>query len=386
MIDLVKLTLAAGDGGDGKVSFRREKFVTKGGPDGGDGGDGGSILIRSVAGMTTLRDYAGVSLYKASRGQNGGRRKKFGEKGESKVLEVPVGTVIYLLAENNVAKKRRNNSLLAADSLSGGKYYLEDENQGIPPRDPDDQLETLDEKLELHTFQTAGQELLICQGGRGGRGSVHFKSSTKTTPLEAEYGGFGERKYVQLELKLLADVGLVGLPNAGKSTFLSKVTKANPKIANYPFTTIEPNLGIMYVGADQGREELIIADIPGLIEGASQGKGLGLDFLRHIENCQSLMFVLYLDEMVVFDAALSEAKKAELLWQQYEQLRTELENYSVKMLQKRAIVTVNKIDLYTNSQMDAFRSYFIDKDINLIFFSTVTGAGLEEVKKALVTK
>ncbi len=383
MIDLVKLTLAAGDGGDGKVSFRREKFVTKGGPDGGDGGDGGSVLIRSKAGLTTLRDFAGVKTLKAGRGQNGGRRKKIGFKGEDKILEVPVGTVVYLLGENQIASKRRQNSLLTVEASSGGKYYLEDENQGIPPRDPDNQIELLDKKLELFTFREAEQELLVCRGGRGGRGSVHFKSSTKTTPLEAEYGGFGEQKLVYLELKLLADVGLVGLPNAGKSTFLSKVTKANPKIANYPFTTIEPNLGIMYLGEDQRREELVVADIPGLIEGASQGKGLGLDFLRHIENCQSLMFILFLEEAVIFDEKLDDQKKAEMLWQQYQQLRQELAQYDEKMLTKRATVTINKIDLYTSKQLDAFRSYFIEKNVNLIFFSTVTGEGLGEVKKVL---
>lgn len=383
MIDLVKLTLAAGDGGDGKVSFRREKFVTKGGPDGGDGGDGGSVIVRSIAGMTTLRDYAGVKLFKAQGGENGGRRKKFGEKGADKILEVPVGTVIYLIAENKTANKRRNNSLISNDLLSGGKYYLEDENQGIPPRDPDDQLEVLEEKIELFVFDSPGQEFLICHGGKGGRGSVHFKSSVKTTPLEAEYGGFGEQKLVYLELKLLADLGLVGFPNAGKSTFLSKVTKANPKIANYPFTTIEPNLGIMYLGSGQGKEELVVADVPGLIEGASKGKGLGLDFLRHIENCQALMFILYLDESVIFDESISDQQKATMLWQQYEQLKKELGDYSSKLLEKPSILTVNKIDLYTTEQIDIFRSYFRDKDMNVIFFSTVTNAGLEEVKKTI---
>lgn len=383
MIDLVKLTLAAGDGGDGKVSFRREKFVTKGGPDGGDGGDGGSIIIRSVAGMTTLRDYAGVKLFKAQSGKNGDRRKKIGEKGADKILEVPVGTVVYLIAENKVANKRRNNSLIGNDLLSGGKYYLEEENQGIPPREPDNQLESLEEKLELFVFDSADQEFLVCHGGRGGRGSVHFKSSVKTTPLEAEYGGFGEQKLVHLELKLLADLGLVGFPNAGKSTFLSKVTKANPKIANYPFTTIEPNLGIMYFGSGQGKEELVVADIPGLIEGASEGKGLGLDFLRHIENCQVLMFVLYLDESVIFDEDIDDKQKALMLWQQYEQLKKELGDYSSKLLEKTSIVTVNKIDLYTAKQIDIFRSYFMDKDMNVIFFSTVTNEGLDEVKKAI---
>lgn len=383
MIDLVKLTLAAGDGGDGKVSFRREKFVTKGGPDGGDGGDGGSVIVRSIAGMTTLRDYAGVKLFKAQGGENGGRRKKFGEKGADKILEVPVGTVIYLVAENKTANKRRNNSLISNDLLSGGKYYLEEENQGIPPRDLDNQLELLEEKIELFVFDSADQEFLICHGGKGGRGSVHFKSSVKTTPLEAEYGGFGEQKLVYLELKLLADLGLVGFPNAGKSTFLSKVTKANPKIANYPFTTIEPNLGIMYLGSGQGKEELVVADVPGLIEGASKGKGLGLDFLRHIENCQVLMFILYLDESVIFDESISDQQKATMLWQQYEQLKKELGDYSSKLLEKPSILTVNKIDLYTAEQIDIFRSYFRDKDMNVIFFSTVTNAGLEEVKKAI---
>lgn len=383
MIDLVKITLVAGDGGDGKVSFRREKYVPKGGPDGGDGGDGGSIIIRAKAGMTTLRDYAGVKKIAAGRGQNGAFRKRFGEKGADKVVEVPVGTVIYLLAENKIASKKRKNTLLDEDSLRGGKYYLEDENQGIPYRDPDSDLIELEEKAELFIFTDDGQEYIVCEGGEGGKGNVHFKSAAKTTPLEASYGAFGEQKLVQLEMKLLADLGLVGFPNAGKSTFLSKVTKANPKIANYPFTTIEPNLGIMYLGAGQSKEEIVIADIPGLIEGASQGKGLGMDFLRHIENCKTLMFVLYLDESVIFDDQLSDAKKADLLWEQYRQLRNELANHDQKLLEKPAIVTINKIDLYSAKQIDAFRSCFIDKDMNVIFFSTVTNEGLDEVKKVI---
>ena len=238
-------------------------------------------------------------------------------------------------------------------------------------------------RLNIFVFKEDGQELLICEGGKGGRGSVHFKSSVKTTPLEAEYGVFGEQKLLQFELKLLADLGLVGFPNAGKSTFLSKVTKANPKIANYPFTTIEPNLGIMYLGLGQGKDELVVADIPGLIEGASKGKGLGLDFLRHIENCKSLMFILYLDEEMIFDENVSDEQKAEMLFKQYEQLRKELSDYDPKMLEKRSIVTINKIDLYTDEQMDIFRSYFIAKDVNVMFFSMFTNKGLEEVKKAI---
>lgn len=384
MIDLVKIHFLAGDGGDGKVSFRREKYVPKGGPDGGDGGDGGDIIIRVRAGMTTLRDYAGVKKIQAGRGGNGGRRKRFGERGADQVVEVPVGTVLRLLAENEIANRRRQNTLLEGEALSGGKYYLEAENQGMPEREPDNQLMTVEPAEVLAVLDQPGQEFVLCRGGRGGRGSVHFKSSTKTTPLEAEYGGFGEQRLVEFELKLLADVGLVGLPNAGKSTLLSKVTRANPKIANYPFTTVEPNLGIMHLGAAQGgKEELVLADIPGLIEGASQGKGLGLDFLRHIENCRSLVFVLFLEEAVVFADGLSALAQAELLWQQYQQLQQELGSYSQDLLVKPSLVTLNKIDLYTNEQIDAFRSYFIDKDVNLIPFSTVTGVGLTELKQLL---
>jgi GTP-binding protein len=381
MIDLVKFECQAGDGGHGMVSFRREKYVTKGGPDGGDGGHGGRILVRSVHGMTTLRDYAGIKIVKAEAGGKGGRKQCFGQKGEDKVLEVPVGTVIYVLAENKTAALRKRNSL-SAFQAPAAKYYLEDEHDGVPPRPNDSDLQSLEEKQEVFVFTEPDQEIVLCAGGRGGRGNMSFKSSTKTTPLEAEYGGFGEHKLIQLELKLLADLGLVGWPNAGKSTFLSKVTRANPKIANYPFTTLEPNLGIMQLDGEV-RKELVIADIPGLIEGASQGKGLGLDFLRHIENCQALMYVLYLDEMVVFDDSLSVDQKAELLYQQYEQLKQELGAYAKEMLDKSVVVTINKIDLYTNQQMDAFRSLFAQKNINVIFFSTVTGEGLGEVKTAV---
>jgi len=381
MIDLVKFECQAGDGGHGMVSFRREKYVTKGGPDGGEGGDGGRIIIRSVHGMTTLRDYAGIKLVKADAGGKGGRKQCFGQKGEDKILEVPVGTVVYLLAENQAAALRRRNSL-ANFQPAAAKYYLEDEHDGVPPRPNDDELQPLEEKEEVFVFNQANQEIVLCRGGRGGRGNMAFKSSVKTTPLEAEYGGFGDHKLIQLELKLLADLGLVGWPNAGKSTFLSKVTRANPKIANYPFTTLEPNLGIMQLDGEV-RKELVIADIPGLIEGASQGKGLGLDFLRHIENCQALMYVLYLDETVVFDEKLNAEQKAELLHQQYEQLKQELAAYAKGMLDKPVVVTINKIDLYTNQQMDAFRSLFAQKDINVIFFSTVTGEGLSDVKTAV---
>ena len=410
MIDLVKLKLIAGDGGHGIVSFRREKYVPKGGPDGGAGGNGGSIILRSRRGLTTLRDYAGVNKIEAEDGKRGAFRKRFGEKGEDKIIEVPIGTEVVLLAENKISAARRKKYgfvneegeqelLNRADFKEGevapgrgrsngtlAKYYLEDEKQGIPWIEADDlDVNNLKDKLNetLFIFTEDNQEIVICQGGIGGRGNVSFKSSMNTTPLEAEYGSFAEQKYVKLELKLLADLGLVGFPNAGKSTFLSKVTKANPKIANYPFTTIEPNLGIMYLGEGQAKDEIVIADIPGLIEGASEGKGLGLDFLRHVENSKALMFVLYLTEEVIFDQNISDEEKAEMLWDQYQKLKHELETYSDEMAQKSSFLTINKMDLYNAKQIDSFRSYFKQKNMNVIFFSTVSGEGLDEVKKEI---
>lgn len=410
MIDLVKLKLVAGDGGHGIVSFRREKYVPKGGPDGGTGGNGGSIILRSRRGLTTLRDYAGVNKIEAEDGKRGAFRKRFGERGEDKIIDVPIGTEVILVAENMISSARRKKYgfvndegeqelLNRADFREGevapgrgrsngtlAKYYLEDEKQGIPWIEADDlDINNLEEELNetLFIFTEDNQEIVICQGGIGGRGNVSFKSSMNTTPLEAEYGSFGEQKYVKLELKLLADLGLVGFPNAGKSTFLSKVTKANPKIANYPFTTLEPNLGIMYLGEGQAKDEIVIADIPGLIEGASEGKGLGLDFLRHVENSKALMFVLYLTEEVIFDQNISDEEKAEMLWDQYQKLKHELENYSDKMAQKTSFLTINKMDLYSAEQIDVFRSFFKQKNMSVIFFSTVSGEGLDEVKKEI---
>ena len=407
MIDLVQLKLIAGDGGRGKVSFRREKYVAKGGPDGGDGGHGGSVIIRAKAGKSTLRDLAGVNEIAAADGKAGGAKKKFGEKGADKIIEVPVGTAISLLAENETSAYRRqrygfinqdgSQKLLHKTDLDAkflpklskiaiSKYYLDYdvENKNLW-RDPDkikgaEEIEDKDGE-ELVILTEPEQELVVCQGGFGGLGNWRFRSSTKTTPREAEYGTFGEQKIVKLELKLLADLALVGFPNAGKSTFLSKVTKANPKIANYPFTTIEPNLGIMQLGG--AKEEIVIADIPGLIEGASEGKGLGHDFLRHIENCQALMYVLFLPEASVFDQNISDQAKAELLKDQYQKLQIELKQHNPKLLEKPAILTLNKIDLYTNEQIKIFKSTLNDKDGNLIAFSTATGDGMNEIGEAI---
>jgi GTPase len=407
MIDLVKLILVAGDGGRGRVSFRRERKVTKGGPDGGDGGNGGHVIIRGNKNLATLKHFSGKVLFEAQDGIPGSKRKKIGAKGESLILEVPLGTSISVLAENDVAKRRRKfvgiETLLKHDAVHFEKYYLEREGAPFQPQHFQ-QIQTVDETqtvepdiqeilqatkhvepIELTQITQDSQEVVICQGGYGGRGNEKFKSSIKTTPLEAEFGSEGEKRAVVLELKLLADVGLVGFPNAGKSTFLSVVTKARPKIANYPFTTIEPNLGIIHFD-DKSKDsvsELIVADIPGLIEGASQGKGLGHDFLRHIENCSVLMFVLALEEAQVFDSTLTDQEKAQLLFDQLNQLQHELKSHNKILKDKKHLVTVNKVDLYSKDLSKAITKLFSKHKIKIHLFSGATQIGLAEITKEL---
>jgi GTPase len=402
MIDLVTLKLVAGDGGRGKISFRREKHVPKGGPDGGDGGDGGSIIIRAQRSLSTLRPYAGIKEIAAEPGQPGSKRKQHGQKGEDKIIEVPVGTTITLLAENQTSAYRRQRYgfvnedgsqrlLRSADFQAGQvppgsnierqRYFIDydvaNSNLYLEP----DEIEPLAEAEEICQLMEDGQQLVLCQGGFGGRGNTRFKSSQKTTPREAEHGTFAEQKLVKIELKLLADLALVGFPNAGKSTFLSKVTAANPKIASYPFTTLEPNLGIMQL--KKNTQEIIVADIPGLIEGASQGRGLGHDFLRHIENCQALMYVLFLEESQIFDQSLSNKKKSDLLWKQYQDLTLELKQHDPQLLNKAFIVTLNKTDLYSPEEIKQFRTDFKKEKVSLLIFSAITGEGLPAVHKAI---
>jgi GTPase len=418
MTDLVKLTLRAGHGGYGRVSFRREKYIPKGGPDGGKGGDGGSIILRGTRQLSTLSHFAGAKEYKAQSGEPGGQRRKFGGKGESLVLEVPLGTTVWLLAENKTSQLRTRYLEVSRPRLKSEinfqQYRLEKEGQSLPPLPEDEFLPVLnpeaagegstvaaepiaeadwqavvsEKELQSTDFRTfpkqklieiteEGQEVVICQGGFGGRGNDSFKSSKNTTPMEAEYGTPAEIKVVALELKLLADIGLVGFPNAGKSTLLSAMTKAKPKIGSYPFTTLEPQLGVMAVGE---QKEIVIADIPGVIEGAHEGKGLGYAFLRHIENCAALFFVLALDESTVFDEGMLAADKAEALYTQYQQLRTELDLFSPHFKQKKTLVAINKVDIYGEELIEAIKQRFSQLSEPYFLMSAFTGLGLDELK------
>lgn len=287
--DHTKIYVKAGDGGDGSIHFRREKFVPYGGPDGGDGGRGGSIYMEATSNLNTLIDFRYRQHFKAGPGGAGARQKKHGAKGEDITLRVPVGTVI----------RDAETDELIADLVE------------------------------------SGQRVMVARGGRGGLGNVHFATATHQAPREAQRGEPGEERWLLLELRLIADVGLVGYPNAGKSTLLSVVTAARPKIADYPFTTLAPNLGVVVVGQPGSGDEFsfVLADIPGLIEGAAQGVGLGHEFLRHVQRTHLLIHLL--------DGASLERD----LWQDFQSINQELREYDEHLATRPQIIVLNKMDL-----------------------------------------
>ena len=317
-VDYVKIFCRSGKGGRGSTHFRREKYIPKGGPDGGNGGDGGSIILRGNRNYWTLLHLKYQRHIFAEHGESGSRRNSSGKKGGSKTIDVPCGTVAY-------------------DAHTG--EYLCD-------------------------ITDDGQEVVLLKGGRGGLGNTNFKSSTNQAPRYAQPGEPYEEKWVILELKLLADVGLVGFPNAGKSTLLSVVSAAKPKIANYPFTTLEPNLGIV---SYRDGKSFVMADIPGIIEGASEGKGLGLRFLRHIERNSLLLFVVPAD--------------ADDIHQEYLILLNELTQYNPELLDKRRVVAISKSDLLDDELMHEI-SYDL-AEIPYVFISSMTGYGIPALKDIL---
>ena len=315
-VDIAEIEVQAGQGGKGAVSFRREKYVPKGGPDGGDGGKGGDVIFVANRNLVTLMDFKYKTFYKAEDGTAGRGKKMFGKEGENCLILVPVGTIII----------EKETGRILAD--------LTDD----------------------------GQTLVAAKGGRGGRGNVHFKSSTNRAPRIAEPGEEGEREKLILELKLIADVGLVGYPNAGKSTLLSRLTKARPKIGDYPFTTLSPNLGLARL---QDYRTFVIADIPGLIKDAHKGRGLGFEFLRHIQRTRVLVFLI--------DVCAADVEA------QLDELKNELERYDPELLEKPQIVVLNKIDLLEKQNKLKFNG----KNQECYQVSALTGEGIDKLASAL---
>lgn len=369
MIDFVKLSIKSGKGGDGSTSFRRERFIPMGGPDGGDGSKGGDVYMETDPNLNTLGIFNHNQKLWAEKGQNGRGKKMFGLKGKDLVIKVPLGTVVKL-------------KLISGDkskiSDDGGKVAIWPESQISRPKADQHMAEDVSSQMlddtvndigeQVIDFDKAGMKVLIAKGGRGGRGNVHFKSSRNTTPMTAEQGGPAEEYIAELELKLLADVGLIGLPNAGKSTLLSALTKAKPKVADYEFTTLEPNLGVLKMP----EKSVVIADIPGLIEGASEGKGLGVQFLRHIERTKVLVHLVS-----VFD------NSSEKAYENYLTIRNELKNFGEGLAEKKEIVVLSKIDLVSEAEVKKIADYFKKKKITVSAISVAINKGVEELKKKL---
>jgi GTP-binding protein len=316
-IDIAKINVKAGDGGDGHVSFRKEKFVAKGGPNGGDGGDGGNVVLKTSKHINTLLDFKYKHHFEAESGAEGGKSNKTGKSGEDLIIKVPVGTLVKDTKENIICD-------LNEDS----------------------------------------QEYIIAKGGSGGWGNFRFRSATNQTPRYAKPGTEGEEKELILELKLLADVGLVGMPNAGKSTLISVISAAKPKIADYPFTTLVPNLGVVKIG---DYENYVVADIPGLIEGASEGKGLGHQFLRHVERTNVLVFLLDINEPDPENT--------------YNTLKHELEKYNPEMAFKQRIICFSKSDSVDEAtKNEVIKTNFQDETVKKYVISAVSHENIDKLK------
>ena len=349
-VDTAKVSLKAGKGGDGAVSFRREIYIPKGGPDGGDGGKGGSIIFKADKDTNTLLDFKFTPILTAEDGKNGSGTRSAGRSGKDLIVEVPIGTVVYKISDSASSETVRDNgSEIASEPRNDGR-----ERSGS-------------KKILIADLVRDGQEAIIARGGDGGFGNAHFKSSTRQAPIIAEVGEPGEEFEAELELKLLADVGLVGLPNAGKSTFLSVVSNAKPEIADYPFTTLTPNLGIAKVNDGS----ILIADIPGLIEGASEGKGLGHDFLRHVDRTAVLLHLV--------DVYNNDAGEA------YKTIRTELEKYS-DLKDRPEIVALTKCEgvdeEIVKMQMAAILA--INPNAEVYAISAPAHQGIDELLKRLL--
>jgi len=331
-VDEAKILVKAGDGGNGCVAFRREKYVPRGGPSGGDGGNGGSVYLEANPNDNTLLRYRYNREFKADRGRHGEGSNCTGVSGDDMILKVPVGTLVF----------DSDNTELLAD------------------------------------LKQAGQRVLVAHGGRGGRGNQHFAKPWHQAPREKEEGQAGEERHLRLELKLLADVGLVGFPNAGKSTLISVISAARPKIANYPFTTLEPNLGVVNAdggtgghGTELGRT-FVVADLPGLIEGASEGAGLGMRFLRHVERTRLLMHLVDTSDMAEMDPVKA-----------YEVIEGELHAFSDALTRKPRVVVATKLDATTDrAKLDELKNFCATRGLAFHAISAATGEGVKELVRA----
>ena len=320
-LDQVKIFVKAGDGGPGSASMRREKFVEFGGPDGGDGGKGASIILIAERNLNTLIDYRYTQHFKAEKGQNGMNKNKTGRNGKDLYLKVPIGTQI-----------------------------LEEDNKTL-----------------LFDFKNEKEEFVVANGGKGGLGNTNFKSSTNRAPRKFTKGTLGEEFWIWLQLKTIADIGIIGLPNAGKSSLLAAITNANPKIANYKFTTLNPNLGV----ATYDNKEITLADIPGLIEGAHTGVGLGIKFLKHIERCKTLLHMIDITE--------------ENLEKSYNQIKEELGSYSKELLKKKEVIVLNKIDLLDKKTVEEIiKNFSKNKKCEVITLSTFNKDSVTKIKAKLL--
>ena len=320
-LDQVKIFVKAGDGGSGSPSFRREKFIEFGGPDGGDGGKGGSVTLKSERNLNTLIDFRYQQHFKAERGKDGSGKNKTGRSGESLYLKVPLGTQVF-----------------------------EEDNKTL-----------------IYDFKKEDEEFVVALGGKGGFGNTRFKSSTNRAPKKFTKGLKGEEYWIWLQLKTIADIGIIGLPNAGKSSLLASLTRAKPKIANYKFTTLNPNLGVSIYDD----KEITLADIPGLIEGAHEGSGLGIKFLKHIERCKTLLHLIDITE--------------EDLIYSYKQVRIELKKYSRELEKKKEIVVFNKIDLINKDEIKYKLTKFKKRiKKNVLLISTLDKTTLSEIKSKLI--
>ena len=325
-VDEVDILVTAGAGGNGCLSFRREKYVPRGGPDGGDGGNGGSVYVTAIATKNTLVDFRYHPDFKARRGQHGQGSNRTGQTAEDLAITVPIGTLVF-------------------------------ENDG-------------DDRRLLADLAEEGQRVLVARGGRGGRGNAQFVSSTNRAPRRTEPGGSGEQRKLRLELKLLADVGLIGFPNAGKSTLISRISAARPKIANYPFTTLTPNLGVVSLS---GERSFVVADVPGLIKGAHEGHGLGHQFLRHIERTKILVHLVDVSSASGRDAV-----------EDFDTILQELRLFDAKVAAKPMIVAATKMDAVDDpSRVDALERHVRERGLPFLKISAVAGTAIDDLLEAM---